>query len=106
MRKILYCDLKKEYRSIKKEIDDAIERVFVSGNFILGREVEVLENDFAKYCNSRFGIGVASGTEALYISLLACDIQPGDEVITVANAGVPTVCAITLTGAKPVFADI
>ncbi|UCD55857.1 MAG: DegT/DnrJ/EryC1/StrS family aminotransferase, partial [Candidatus Omnitrophota bacterium] len=46
------------------------------------------------------------GTEALYISLLACDIQPGDEVITVANAGVPTVCAITLTGAKPVFADI
>lgn len=104
--KILFCDLGRQYRSIKDEIDAAIARVLASGRFILGHEVEAFERDYAKYCDCVFGIGVASGTEALYISLSACGIKPGDEVITVANAGVPPVVAITMAGARPVFVDI
>lgn len=105
-KKVLFFDPKRQYQNIKREIDDAISRVLSSGNFILGAEVESLEKNFAKYCDCAYGIGTASGTEALYISLLACGIKPGDEIITVANAGVPTVCAITMTGAIPVFVDI
>ena len=106
LQNILFFDLKRQYSQIKKEIDHAINRVLSSGYFILGSEVKAFEEDFAKYCGTHFGIGVASGTEALYIALLACDIKSGDEVITVANAGVPTISAITLTGAKPIFIDI
>lgn len=106
LQKVLFCDLKRQYRRIKKEIDGSIARVLSSGHFILGREVRTFEREFAEYCNCVFAIGVASGTEALYISLLSCGIKPGDEVLTVANAGVPAVCAITLSGAKPVFVDI
>ncbi|MDP8247684.1 MAG: DegT/DnrJ/EryC1/StrS family aminotransferase [Candidatus Tritonobacter lacicola] len=103
---IPFIDFKRQYRLIEGEIRGAIERVFDSGYFILGREVESLEREFASYCGSSFGVGVASGTEALYVSLLACGIEPGDEVVTVANAGVPTIAAITLAGAIPVFVDI
>lgn len=103
---ILFCDLKRQYISIKEHIDKTISKVLSSGWFVLGTEVESFEQIFAQYCNCSFGIGVGSGTEALYLSLLASDIKLGDEVITVANAGVPTVVAITLTGAVPVFVDI
>lgn len=104
--KIPFLDLKRQYSRIKEGLDDAIDRVFASGHFILGNEVESFEREFARYCGAGFGVGVASGTEAIYISLLACGIKSGDEVITVANAGVPTVSAITLSGARPVFVDI
>ncbi|MCK4325441.1 DegT/DnrJ/EryC1/StrS aminotransferase family protein, partial [bacterium] len=103
---IPFCDLKRQYLSIEKGVNEAIKRVMVSGQFLLGRELESLEQEFAEYCNCPLGIGVASGTEALYLSLLACGIKSGDEVITVANAGVPTIAAITLAGAIPVFVDI
>lgn len=106
LQKIAFFDLKRQYSRIKEEIDTAIGKVLSSGYFILGAEVETFERDFASYSNSRFGVGVASGTEALYISLLACGIKPQDEVITVANAGVPTIAAITLARAIPVFIDI
>ena len=105
-KEVLFCDLKRQCRKLKKEIDTAIGGVFSSGHFILGNEVKMFEHEFAEYCGSDFGIGVASGTEALYVSLLACGVNSKDEVITVANAGVPTVCAITMTGAVPVFVDI
>lgn len=105
-KNIPFCDLKREYLFLKEKIDKAVNRVLSSVWYILGREVECFEREFAGYCDSTFGIGVASGTDALHIALLACGIKPGNEIITVANAGVPTVVAIMLAGAVPVFVDI
>lgn len=105
-KKILFCDLTRQHQRIKPEIDAAINRVFSSGCFILGAEVELFEREFAQYCGCGFGVGVSCGTEAIYISLLTCGVKPKDEVITVANAGVPTISAITLADATPVFVDI
>ncbi|MFA5147136.1 MAG: DegT/DnrJ/EryC1/StrS family aminotransferase [Candidatus Omnitrophota bacterium] len=103
---IPFCDLKRHYSRIKRDVDGAIRRVFSSGYFILGPEVAAFEREFAGYCGCRFGVGVASGTEAIYIALASMGIGAGDEVITVANAGIPTVSAITMAGATPVFTDI
>ncbi len=105
-KKVLFCDLKRQHISIKKHIDASIERVLSSGWFILGREVENFEKEFAEYCGCHFAVGVGSGTEALHIALLSCGIGKGDEVITVSNAGVPMIVAITLAGARPVFVDV
>jgi dTDP-4-amino-4,6-dideoxygalactose transaminase len=91
---------------MKDEINEAVARVLESGWFILGREVEAFEEEFAAYCGLSHGIGVGSGTEALHLALLACGIGPGDEVITVSHTAVSTVVAIELTGARPVFVDI
>ena len=104
--KIDFCDLKRGYRVYRDEIGAAVDRVLVSGNYILGEETASFEREFADYCGSSYGIGVGSGTEALHIALLAAGIGHGSEVITAANAGVPTVTAIMLAGARPVFADI
>jgi dTDP-4-amino-4,6-dideoxygalactose transaminase len=103
---IPFCDLKLQYLCIQEEIDAAIKRVSSSGWFILGREVEGFENEFAAYVGASYGIGVGSGTEALHLALLACGVGPGDEVITVSHTAVATVAAIELTGARPVFVDI
>ncbi len=99
-------DLKTQYKSIGKEIDSAIKRVLKSAQFILGPEVEALEKEIGRYCGVKFAIGVASGTDALILSLMAYDIGPGDEVITVPFTFAATVEAIVLRGAKPVFVDI
>ena len=85
---------------------EALAAVVDSGWFILGKQVEAFEREFAAYCGAAFGIGVGSGTEALHLGLLACGVEPGDEVITVAFTAVPTVTAITLAGATPVFVDV
>ncbi len=95
-----------DYQSYKEEIDVAIKRVLESGWYILGKETASFEQEFSKYIGVQYGIGVGSGTEALHLSLLACGIGPGDEVITVSNTAVATVAAIELCGAKPVFVDI
>ncbi len=99
-------DVTRQYQLIKKEIDFAIQDTLNEGWFILGRRVEKFEKEFAAYCQTRYAVGVGSGTEALHLSLVACGIKEGDEVITVPNTAVPTVCAITFAGAKPVFVDI
>jgi|ERR1043166_9220189 dTDP-4-amino-4,6-dideoxygalactose transaminase len=99
-------DLKAQYRSIKSEIDAAISDVVESCQFILGPQVEAFETDFAEYCQSRFAIGLNSGTSAIHLALLAAGVGPGDEVITVGYTFVATVAAILYTGAKPVFVDI
>ena len=104
-------DLKGETASIREEIDAAVDRVLTSGWYILGREVVSFENEFAAYLAGRGGdavtcVGVASGTDALQLALLACEVGPGDEVITVAHTAVATAMAVTLTGATPVFVDI
>ncbi|MDY6844120.1 MAG: DegT/DnrJ/EryC1/StrS family aminotransferase [Thermodesulfobacteriota bacterium] len=99
-------ELKKQYRSIEKEINSAIMQVLQDTNFVLGHQVEKLEKEVSKYCNARYAVGVASGTDALVLSLVACDIGRGDEVITTPFTFIATAEAIIRVGAKPVFCDI
>jgi len=103
---IPFADLKLQYHNIKDEIDQAIARVLEESQFILGKEVAALEQEFASYCGVRHSIGVNSGTSALHLALLAAGVGPGDEVITVPFTFVATVAAILYAGAKPVFVDI
>ncbi|ANK90918.1 MULTISPECIES: DegT/DnrJ/EryC1/StrS family aminotransferase [Rhizobium] len=103
---IPFLDLKAQYQSIKSEIDAAVLGVLASGQYILGEEVIRLEQEFADYCNVKHAIAVNTGTSALHLSLLAADIGPGDEVITVPFTFVATVSAICYTGATPVFVDV
>lgn len=99
-------NLKKQYYSIKPEIDKVVSEVMESGSFIGGRFVAELEEEAAKYCNVNYAIGVNSGTDALYLSLLALDVTVGDEVITSAFSFIASASIIRLVGARPVFADI
>lgn len=99
-------DLKAQYRVIAPEIDAAIKRVVEGQRFILGPEVEKFEAAFASFVGSGDAVGVASGTAALHLALAACDIGPGDEVITTAHTFIATAEAISHTGARPVFVDI
>jgi dTDP-4-amino-4,6-dideoxygalactose transaminase len=104
--KIPFLNLALQYDNMRLAIDSAIERVFNSGHFILGDEVEQFEGEFAKFCGVRHAVSVASGTEALQIALLACGVKKGDEVITSAFTSVATVAAIEMAGARPVLVDI
>jgi dTDP-4-amino-4,6-dideoxygalactose transaminase len=99
-------DLKAQYSSLKEEIDSSVQRVMESGDFILGREVKALEEEIASYCGVKYGIGVASGTDALQLALLACGVGPGDAVITTPFTFFATAEVISRCGATPVFADI
>lgn len=99
-------DLKSQYKQIKSEIDEAVQGVIKSGQFILGPEVEAFESEVATYCDTKYAIGVASGTDALQLALLACGIGPSDEVITTPFTFIATVETIAKCGATPVFADI
>lgn len=101
-----FLDLKAQYESIKAEIDEAVERVLRSGQFVLGEEVEAFEKEFSAYSQAAFGLGTSSGTSALHLALLAAGVGPGDEVITVPFTFAATVSAICQTGARPVFVDI
>ncbi len=103
---IPFGDLKRQYFSLEKEIDKAVKKVNSRGWFILGEEGREFEKEFSEYCGEKYGIGVASGTDALIIVLKALGIWEGDEVITVPNTAIPTVSAIVSSGAKPVFVDI
>jgi dTDP-4-amino-4,6-dideoxygalactose transaminase len=91
---------------MKAEIDAAIGSVLSRGWFVLGEKVEEFEEAFSQYCGVPYGVGVGSGTEALRLALTACEIGPGDEVITVSNTCIPTIAAISSAGATPVFVDI
>jgi dTDP-4-amino-4,6-dideoxygalactose transaminase len=104
--KVLFGDFKAHYKKYKTEIDQAIARVLESGHFILGSELENFEKDFAATHGEGYTIGCASGTEAIYLALAACGVTNSDEVITVAHTAVPTISAISMTGATPVFVDI
>ncbi len=99
-------DLKAQYVKIKKEIDSEIMSVLESQVFILGPKVKELEEKIAQYCNVKYGIGVASGSDALLLALMAIDIKPGDEVITTPFTFFATAGCISRLGAKPVFVDI
>ena len=99
-------DLQAQYATIKNEVDEAISGVVSRGDFILGSEVELFEDEVAAYCGARHAIGVASGTDALHLALLACDVGPGDEVITTPFTFFAITEAIIHCGARPVFVDI
>lgn len=99
-------DLKAQYLSIKKEIDEAIQRVLNKCNFIMGDEVKEFEEELASFCSAKYAVGVSSGTDALLLALKAINIQPGDEVITVPNTFIATTEAITMAGGKIKFVDI
>src|SRR4030042_1919813 len=104
--KIPLVDLKAQYLSIKDEIDQAISKVINSSQFILGSEVDAFEKEMASYLGVGHAVGVASGTDALQLALLACGIKPGDEVITTPFTFIATAEAIAKCGAKPIFVDI
>jgi len=103
---ILANNFQTEYQSIQKEIDDAIHRVLTSGWYILGKEVEQFEQEFAQYLGVKHVIGVGNGMEALQIGLMAMGIGPGDEIITTPLSAVATALAISNIGATPIFADV
>ena len=103
---ILCANPRAQYLAHQREIDDAMRRVVDRGQYILGEEVRAFEQEFAAYTGAADAVGVGSGTEALHLALVACDIGRGSEVITVAHTAVATVAAIELTGATPVLVDI
>jgi dTDP-4-amino-4,6-dideoxygalactose transaminase len=103
---IPFVDLKAQYASIKTEVNAAIQGVLDSCQFTLGTEVDRFEQEFSAYSGAKLGIGVNTGTSALHLALLAADIGPGDEVITVPFTFVATVASIHYTGATPVLVDI
>lgn len=99
-------DLKAQYLSLKGEIDAAIGRVLARATFIHGEEVALFEREFAEFCQIKEAVGVSSGTDALCLALKACDIGPGDEVITTPLTFVATVEAICQVGASPILVDV
>ncbi len=99
-------DLAGLYASMKDEVDAAVQRVLSSGSYILGPEVESFEKSMAAYCGVPHAVGVASGTDALELALMACGIGSGDEVITTPFTFIATVESIVKCGATPVFVDI
>lgn len=101
-----FLDLKQQYTNMKGEILSAVDGVFGSSQFVLGREVAAFEEEFAEYCGVRYGIAVNSGTSALHLALLAAGVGPGDEVITVPFTFVATVAAVGYTGARAIFVDV
>jgi dTDP-4-amino-4,6-dideoxygalactose transaminase len=105
-RAIPLLDLRRQFDPIRDEVMREVERVIESQHFILGEDVERFERNFAGYCGTAYAIGCASGTDALELALLALDIGPGDEVLTVPYSFFATAGAILSVGAKPVFVDV
>ncbi len=101
-----FLDLKAQHREISREVLAAIEAVIKNADFILGKEVTLFEEEFAKYCGVEHAVGVDSGISALELGLRAAGIGAGDEVITVSHTFIATVSAISVTGAKPVLVDV
>ncbi len=106
MMTIPFGDAKRQYNALREGLDAAVREVFESGWFILGEQTQRFAAEFAQFCGAKFAVGVASGTEAIQLALLACGIAAGDEVITVSNTCVPTVAAMSAIAVVPVFVDI
>jgi dTDP-4-amino-4,6-dideoxygalactose transaminase len=104
--KVPFLDLKAHHEPIRDEIRQAIERVIDANAFAGGPFVEAFEKDWAAFCGTRHAIGVGNGTDALWLTLLALGVGPGDEVITVPSTFMATAEAVSFCGARPVFVDI
>ncbi len=99
-------DLRSQYQSVRDEVRTAMDRVLESQQFILGPEVEALEEEIAQYCGCKYAIGVSSGTDALLVSLMALGVSSGDEVLTTPFSFFATVGSVLRLGASVAFADI
>ncbi|NIQ94049.1 MAG: aminotransferase class I/II-fold pyridoxal phosphate-dependent enzyme, partial [Desulfuromonadales bacterium] len=99
-------DLKAQLQAIREDLDRELAKSLDETRFILGPNVQALEEEFAAYCGSRYAVGVASGTDALHLALKAAGIGPGDEVITSPFTFIATAEAIAYVGATPVFVDV
>src|SRR5690349_450395 len=106
MTEVPFGDLKRQYESIRAELEEAALRVMAGGWYILGPETRAFEEAFAAFCGASYAVGVGNGTEALHLALVGLGVGPGDEVITVANAGVYETVTILQTGAVPVYVDV
>lgn len=104
--RIPFIDLSKEYRALKKEIDEALIKVLESGRFILGPKLEKFEKNFAEYIGCKHGIGVASGTDALVLALKSLELPKGSEVITQSFTFISVADTIVKNDSKPVFCDV
>src|ERR1700733_10316097 len=104
--RVPFLDLKAHHQGLQDEILAAIREVIETSAYAGGPFVARFEEDFATYCHTRFAAGVGSGTDALWLALLACGIGAGDEVITVPNSFLATAEAISYAGATPVFVDV
>ena len=104
--KVPLLDLKGQYQSIKKEVDEAVQKVIDSQYFIMGPDVAKLEEEICNYLNCQFAVGVSSGTDALLLALMALDIEAGDEVIVPTYSFFATAGVVARLNAKPVFVDI
>lgn len=105
-KKIPIIDLGSHYKTIQGEIEQAVLEVLSSGHYVLGKNVETFEEELAKYLECKHVISCANGTDAISLALMALDIKPQDEIITVSHSFFATSEAIALVGAKPVFVDI
>jgi dTDP-4-amino-4,6-dideoxygalactose transaminase len=104
--RVPFVDLKAQYRTIRDDVQSAFDEVLTSMDFVLGSNLRAFEAEYAAYCQSKYAIGVANGTDALFLALRACGVGPGDEVITVSHSFIATVEAIIMLGATPVYVDI
>lgn len=104
--KVPLLDLQAQYATIRDEVRLAIDRVFESQHFVLGAEVQMLEEEIARYSQTKFAIGCASGSDALLLALMSCEVGDGDEVVTTPFSFFATASAITRLGARPVFVDV
>src|ERR1700681_110483 len=106
MKKVPLLDLQAQYETIRDEVRLAIDRVFDSQHFVLGAEVQALEEEIARYSQTKFAIGCASGSDALLLALMSCGVDAGSEVVTTPFSFFATAGAIARLGARPVFVDI
>ena len=103
---VKFLDLRRQYATVKAEVDAAVARVLERTDFILGEDVARFEADFADYLGAGYAVGVDSGTAALELALRALGVGPGDEVIVPANSFIASASAVSFAGATPVFADV
>lgn len=103
---IPFLDLKRQYSGLVDELDAAVLATLRSGSYVLGEPVECFQENFAAYCGTKHAIAVSSGSSALHLALLAAEVGPGDEVITVPTTFVATVAAVLYAGATPVLIDV
>lgn len=103
---IPFIDFSEQYGTTKEEIQAGLEKVFQKGDFILGQAAKDFETSFASYCGAKYGVGVNSGTDALYLAIASLDIQDGDEVILPTFTFIATALCVSYAGATPVFVDV
>src|SRR5262245_45102396 len=101
-----FNDVRLQYESLRDQIDKIVSQVLGGGRYILGPALEAFEEEFARYCGTARGIGVASGTDAISLGLQAIGVRPGDDVLVPALSAPATAMAVALIGARPVFVDI